>query len=116
MLIDLDRAVPVATPYAELRYKEGVMYKAPENAPEGWNAGHVDWRQLGYMIAYCYQDRVIKDYHHMTVCDELENDPFVDQLLGGEQHSFIILALIVYCSSLPVTQVSMTNIPCRTAS
>ena len=49
----LDRAMPVTTPHAKLRYKEGVMYKAPENAPEGWNAGHVDWRQLGYMIAYC---------------------------------------------------------------
>ena len=49
----LDRAMPVTTLHAKLRYKEGVMYKAPENAPEGWNAGHVDWRQLGYMIAYC---------------------------------------------------------------
>ena len=76
--------MPVNTLHAELRYKEGVMYEALENAPEDWNAGNVDWRQLGYMIAYCYQDWVIKDYHHMTVCDQLKNDPFVGQLLEGE--------------------------------
>ena len=84
MLVNLDRAMPVNTPHAALRYKEGVMYEAPENAPENWNAGNVDWRQLGYMIAYCYQDWVIEDYHHMTVCDQLKNDLFVGQLLGGE--------------------------------
>ena len=84
MLIDLDRAVPVNTLHAEIRYKEGVMYEAPENAPEGWNAGHVDWRQLGYMTAYCYEERVINNYHHMTVCDQLKDDPFVGRLLGGE--------------------------------
>ena len=76
--------MPVTTPHVELRYKEGVMYKAPENAPEGWNAGEVDWRQLGYMIVYCYQDCVIKDYHSMTVCCELENDLFVGKLFKGK--------------------------------
>ena len=84
MLIDIDRAMPVTTPHAKLRYKEGVMYKAPEDAPEGWNARHVDWCQLSYMIAYCYQDCVIKDYHSMTVCHKLENDLFVGKLLKGE--------------------------------
>ena len=31
-----------------------------------------------------YRDCVIKDYHYMTVCDELENDLFVGKLLKGE--------------------------------
>ena len=62
VLIDLDRAQPIAHLAASLRYtEEGVMYTAPQE----WTCDKVDWGQLGYMVAHCMQEA--DDYHTMTV-------------------------------------------------
>ena len=80
MLIDLDRATKINVKVPAVRYKTGVMYNPPE--PQKWTTEMLDWLQLGYVIAFCYQDDVT-DYHKMTVCDELMNDNFVHALMQG---------------------------------
>lgn len=90
VLIDPDRmrTTDVDAQSLESEYTS-VMYR-PGNA--SWMVDHLDWMQLGYMIADVLEDGKSPDYHTMIVGDEILMDNFIRTLIQeGEVVRFTVV-------------------------
>ena len=68
------------------------------DAPEEWNCGMLDWRQLGYMVAHCIHN--FEDYHNATVPDHLMKDDFISELINnGIAYLLLTVHTITVCCS-----------------
>ena len=85
VLIDLDRCVRIwkGIPTAAAAYNKGCMYKRPKFvATEDFNAQHMDYVQLGWIVAWVLSEE--EEYHYREwekQSDEIRDDSFISTLI-----------------------------------
>ena len=114
VLIDLDRCVRIwkGIPTAAAAYNKGCMYKRPKFvATEDFNAQHMDYVQLGWIVAWVLSEE--EKYHYREwekQSDEIRDDSFISTLITEgrydesklEHSSLVVNTSKEHFSTLPI--------------